>query len=74
MINNIDFILLSILSVVYFYAGKLIKNVINQTNITLIKLNNIMITIQYVYRTESGQINSYKTIAIENFNQLIFLN
>ena len=32
-----------------------------------------MITIQFVYFA-GGQINSYKTIAIENFNELIFLN
>jgi hypothetical protein len=32
-----------------------------------------MITIQFVYFA-GNRINSYKTIAIENFNELIFLN
>ena len=33
-----------------------------------------MITIQFVYKTEAGKIESYKVVAMENFNELIFLN
>ena len=33
-----------------------------------------MITIQFVYTTEAGKIESYKVIEVKNFNELIFLN
>ena len=33
-----------------------------------------MITIQYVYKSQGGKVDSYKVVAIENFNELIFLN
>ena len=33
-----------------------------------------MTTIQFVYKTESGKVESYKAIKTNNFNILIFLN